>query len=189
VTAAGERGQAQISELARQAQAETGETFEITLLASPLSRRYHSQITPRTLRRRMKEIGLRWKPPRHFYAVKDPHRAQKKGVIVRCLKQFWRPGDVLLYEDETIIRLFPPLQACWVLRGAQAGVPSSCTFWLSHFDVKERCGGTRLKVITGASISFINSQRSSFAYILEWLRGSLGSKYPINSYADQRRGN
>jgi hypothetical protein len=30
---------------------------------------------------------------------------------------------VLLYEDETIIRLFPPLRACWALRGAQAAVP------------------------------------------------------------------
>ena len=53
--------------------------WTVALLASHLSRRYHSQITPRTLRRRMKEIGLRWKRPRHFYAAKDPHRAQKKG--------------------------------------------------------------------------------------------------------------
>jgi transposase len=30
---------------------------------------------------------------------------------------------VLLYEDETIMRLFPPLRACWALRGAQAVVP------------------------------------------------------------------
>jgi transposase len=30
---------------------------------------------------------------------------------------------VLLYEDETIIRLFPPLRSCWALRGAQAAVP------------------------------------------------------------------
>src|SRR5215468_8765816 len=49
----------------------------------------------------------------------------KKGAIVRCLKQFWRPGDVLLYEDETIIRLFPPLRACWALREAKAAVPNS----------------------------------------------------------------
>jgi transposase len=46
--------------------------WTVPLLASHLSRRYHSQITPRTLRRRMKEIGLRWKRPRHFYAAKDP---------------------------------------------------------------------------------------------------------------------
>ena len=30
---------------------------------------------------------------------------------------------MLLYEDETIIRLFPPLRACWALRGVQAVVP------------------------------------------------------------------
>jgi DDE superfamily endonuclease len=30
---------------------------------------------------------------------------------------------VLLFEDETIIRLFPPLRACWALCGAQAAVP------------------------------------------------------------------
>ena len=30
---------------------------------------------------------------------------------------------MLLYEDETIIRLFPPLRACWALRGSQAAVP------------------------------------------------------------------
>ena len=53
--------------------------WTVPLLASHLSRRYDAQITPRTLRRRMKEVGLRWKRPRHVYATKDPHRAQKKG--------------------------------------------------------------------------------------------------------------
>ena len=53
--------------------------WTVALFASHLSKRYHSQITPRTLRRRMKEVGLRWKRPRHSYATKDPHRAQKKG--------------------------------------------------------------------------------------------------------------
>jgi transposase len=53
--------------------------WTVALLASHLSRHYHSQITPRTLRRRMKEVGLRWKRPRYVYATKDPHRAQKKG--------------------------------------------------------------------------------------------------------------
>ena len=53
--------------------------WTVPLLASHLSQLYHSQVTPRTLRRRMKEVGLRWKRPRHVYATKDPHRAQKKG--------------------------------------------------------------------------------------------------------------
>jgi transposase len=34
------------------------------------------------------------------------------------------PTDaVLLIEDETIIRLYPPLRACWAMRGEQAVVP------------------------------------------------------------------
>ena len=51
------------------------------LLARHLSQRYGSPITPRTLRRRMKDLGLRWKRPRYVYATKDPHRAQKKGPL------------------------------------------------------------------------------------------------------------
>jgi len=32
-------------------------------------------------------------------------------------------GDVLLMEDETILRLFPILRRAWSLRGEQAVVP------------------------------------------------------------------
>src|SRR5918996_1196676 len=39
--------------------------WTVPLLASHLSRRYDAQITPRTLRRRMKEVGLRWERPRY----------------------------------------------------------------------------------------------------------------------------
>ena len=53
--------------------------WTVPLLATHLSRRYDAQITPRTLRRRMKEVGLRWMRPRYVYVAKDPHRAQKKG--------------------------------------------------------------------------------------------------------------
>jgi len=53
--------------------------WTVPLLASHLSRRYDAEITPRTLRRRMKEVGLRWKRPRYVYVTKDPNRDQKKG--------------------------------------------------------------------------------------------------------------
>jgi transposase len=51
------------------------------LLAKHLSRTYHCEITERTLRRRMRALGLRWKRPRYVYAGKEPHRAQKKGRL------------------------------------------------------------------------------------------------------------
>jgi transposase len=55
--------------------------WTVELLAHHLSQRYKCLITPRTLRRRMKQIGLACKRPRYVYSEKDPHRAQKKGRL------------------------------------------------------------------------------------------------------------
>jgi transposase len=46
----------------------------------------------------------------------------EKRALVRRLKQM-PPRAVLLFMDETILRLFPPLRACWAVRGQQAVVP------------------------------------------------------------------
>jgi transposase len=53
--------------------------WTVALLAEHLGHRYGCPISARTLRRRMRDLGLRWKRPRYVYADKDPHRAQKKG--------------------------------------------------------------------------------------------------------------
>ena len=55
--------------------------WTVPLLATHLSRRYDCPLAARTLRRRMKELGLRWKRPRYVYVQKEPHRAQKKGPL------------------------------------------------------------------------------------------------------------
>lgn len=55
--------------------------WTVPLLARHLSRLYQCSLSPYTLRRRMKEIGLRCKRPRYFYEEKEPHRAQKKGLL------------------------------------------------------------------------------------------------------------
>jgi transposase len=53
--------------------------WTVALLARHLRNRYGCDIRPRTLRRRMKQIGLRSKRPHYVYADKEPNRAQKKG--------------------------------------------------------------------------------------------------------------
>jgi transposase len=53
--------------------------WTVALLARHLAREYDCPISPRTLRRRMHHLGLRWKRPRYVYADKEPHVAQKKG--------------------------------------------------------------------------------------------------------------
>jgi transposase len=55
-------------------------TWTVALLARYLSARLRVPITPRTLRRRMREAGLRWKRPRYVYHLRDPHAPQKKGL-------------------------------------------------------------------------------------------------------------
>jgi transposase len=53
--------------------------WTVPLLATHLSQKYRCPISPATLRRRMRDLDLRWKRPRYAYADKDPNRAQKKG--------------------------------------------------------------------------------------------------------------
>jgi len=55
--------------------------WTVALLAEHLGRTYGCPISARTLRRRMRALGLRWKRPRYVYADRDPHRAQKKGGL------------------------------------------------------------------------------------------------------------
>lgn len=53
--------------------------WTVKALADYLNKRYQAGITSITLRRRMKQIGLRYKRPRYVYQEKAPHGAQKKG--------------------------------------------------------------------------------------------------------------
>jgi transposase len=55
--------------------------WTVALLAAHLNHCHGAAISPRTLRRRMKQAGLRFKRPRYVYSEKDPHRAQKKGPL------------------------------------------------------------------------------------------------------------
>jgi transposase len=53
--------------------------WTVDALALHLNGCHSGTLSARTLRRRMKQIGLVCKRPRYFYSEKDPHRAQKKG--------------------------------------------------------------------------------------------------------------
>ena len=55
--------------------------WTVKLLAAQLGSQYKCSISPRTLRRRMREVGLRCKRPRYVYSEKEPHVPQKKGRL------------------------------------------------------------------------------------------------------------
>jgi transposase len=76
-------GQRVLEELAR-SPLELGyrtNVWTVELLAGHLASRYECAISPRTLRRRMRQLGLRCKRPRYVYSEKEPHLAQKKGRL------------------------------------------------------------------------------------------------------------
>lgn len=76
-------GQRILAELAR-SPLELGyrtNVWTVELLAARLSHRYRCSISPRTLRRRMKQVGLRCKRPRYVYSEKEAHLPQKKGRL------------------------------------------------------------------------------------------------------------
>jgi transposase len=55
-------------------------TWTVALLARYCVEHLHCAITPRTLRRRLRERGYRWKRPRYLYTERAAHLAQKKGL-------------------------------------------------------------------------------------------------------------
>ncbi len=57
-------------------------TWTTGLLAQYLQKHSGQAISPRTLRRRMRQARLRWKRPRYVYKSPDPHKPQKKGASV-----------------------------------------------------------------------------------------------------------
>ena len=55
-------------------------SWTVAALADYLNKKYQCCIGAYTLRRRMQQMGLRFKRPRYVYVEKDPNRAQKKGL-------------------------------------------------------------------------------------------------------------
>jgi transposase len=55
-------------------------TWTVPLLASHLEAHAGCVVSPRTLRRRLHELGYRWKRPRYAYSGRALHLGQKKGL-------------------------------------------------------------------------------------------------------------
>jgi transposase len=55
-------------------------TWTTPLLATYCAERFRCAVSPRTMRRRLRALGYRWKRPRYRYAHRAAHLAQKKGL-------------------------------------------------------------------------------------------------------------
>ena len=108
--------------------------WTIPLLQSHLAHWGLTGFCDATLRRQLHALGYVWKRPRYVLDP-DPRRAAKMRRIRRYIKGLG-PRDVVLFEDETDLLLFPPLRACWARRGEDAEVPL--------------CGANAKRVLFGA---------------------------------------
>jgi transposase len=108
--------------------------WTIPLLQSHLAHWGLTGFCDATVRRQLHALGYVWKRPRYVLDP-DPHRAAKMRRIRQYIKGLG-PRDVVLFEDETDLLLFPPLRACWARRGEDAEVPL--------------CGANAKRVLFGA---------------------------------------
>ena len=108
--------------------------WTVPLLREHLRHWEDSPPSDDTLRRELHRLGYVWKRPRYVLDP-DPRRAAKKRRIRRQIMDL-PARRVLLFEDETDLLLFPPLRACWALRGRPAEV--------------RLCGANARRVLFGA---------------------------------------
>ena len=153
-------------------------TRTVKTLANHLSRTSGCQITERTLRRRMREAGLRWKRPRYVNRPRTriaPRNGAIKTLpspppIVRRLRRI-EPGAVILFEDETTLRWFPPLRGMWAFRASRprSGSPARTP--------SESCSG---RSTPGPGIVVLRRRppmrQADFQEFLRWLRRRYGGR-------------
>jgi transposase len=95
--------------------------WTVPLLQGHLAHWGLTGLSDATLRRQLHALGYVWKRPRYVLDP-DPRRAAKMRRICQYVKELGA-RDVVLFEDETDLLLFPPLRACWARRGDDAEVP------------------------------------------------------------------
>jgi transposase len=108
--------------------------WTVPLLRQHLTHWYVPELSDDTIRRQLHHLSYVWKRPRYVLEP-DPRRAVKKRRIRKQVKTL-PPRCVVLFEDETDLLLFPPLRACWALRGQTAEV--------------RLCGANARRVLFGA---------------------------------------
>lgn len=80
------------------------------------------QVSTATIRRALWQLGYRWRRPRHILPT-DPQARDKMWWL--CEQLLKAPKEaVILCLDECDVHLLPVLRSMWMLRGAQAQVPT-----------------------------------------------------------------
>lgn len=96
----------------------TGYTcWTIALLVSWLLATFWLRVHPSTMRRWVRK-GFHWQRPKIEPVSRDPHKEAKLQRIQHVLDTVKAP-DVVIYQDETTLRLLPVIRGMWMKIGQQ----------------------------------------------------------------------
>jgi putative transposase len=79
------------------------------------------RVSPETVRRQLRAVGLVWRRPRPVLGPKDPAYDAKLWLI-RRLQRKLPPNEVAVFQDEVDINTNPKIGSMWMWRGQQAEV-------------------------------------------------------------------
>lgn len=138
--------------------------WTLELLCKHLERVTGVTLSQATVRRRLHADGYVWRRPR-YRLIPDPKRDEKRAKIIRKLRKI-RPRHVVLAEDETDLRLFPPLQGAWRRRGESRDVK------LSGYNAKRTVFGS-INISSGKRLYLLteHSAGEDFRTYLRYVRG------------------
>lgn len=102
--------------------AHTGYTrWTVALLVGWLACTWQLSVHASTVRRWVQELGFRWKRPKTEPKGEDPQREWKMARIESLRKKVKGPS-VVLFEDETTLRLLPLIRGMWMRVGQQVRI-------------------------------------------------------------------
>ena len=101
--------------------------WTVAMLVLALANQLKIAFSRSTIRKTLREIGLSWGRPRLGMPDKtDPEKAQKQWLIAQAVVTA-PPKTIILYADESRIRLLPLLRAMWHWVGQQIRIPTPGT--------------------------------------------------------------
>lgn len=100
-------------------------SWTVPLLREHIMKEWGQKPSDLQVRRQLSRLDYVWKRPGlDLRGAKSPRVRRRLGLIRKKVRSL-PPGCIKLFEDETDLLLFPPLQAGWFERGKPAKVPIS----------------------------------------------------------------
>jgi transposase len=97
--------------------------WTVPLLTEHLQQTLHKAFCAETIRNALHALGFRWRRPRWAVMREDPQEAELMWAIWEAVAS--ATSDTLIFiEDETILKLLPPLRRMWMRKGQQVKVPT-----------------------------------------------------------------